>query len=110
MSTQRKFILKKSLMTRSSLPLLVSINKSVSLQSELPKEGISHCVTFLSHSQGADASFLVSSSQEIHDEFKTLLDHRHPNSMIFDKYGKLFVGDSLGLIHVFDTTVFCSIS
>ena len=31
---------------------------------------------------------------------KTALDHRHPNSVVFDITGRLYIGDSLGHIHI----------
>ena len=31
---------------------------------------------------------------------KTALDHRHPNTVVFDLTGRLYIGDSLGLIHI----------
>lgn len=33
---------------------------------------------------------------------KTVLEHRHPNSIFFDELGKLFIGDSLGAIHIWE--------
>ena len=34
------------------------------------------------------------------DSGSSLIGHRHPNSLCFDSNGKLFVADSLGVIHV----------
>ena len=31
---------------------------------------------------------------------KTALDHRHPNTVVFDITGRLYIGDSLGSIHI----------
>ena len=31
---------------------------------------------------------------------KTALDHRHPNSVLFDITRRLYIGDSLGHIHI----------
>ena len=33
---------------------------------------------------------------------KTVLEHRHPNSIFFDELGKLYIGDSLGAIHIWE--------
>lgn len=33
---------------------------------------------------------------------KTVLEHRHPNSLFFDELGKLYIGDSLGAIHIWE--------
>jgi WD40 repeat protein len=33
---------------------------------------------------------------------KTVLDHRHANCIFFDEYGKLYIGDSLGAIHIWE--------
>lgn len=39
----------------------------------------------------------------MYDDFITILDHRHPNSITFDQEnGQMYVGDSKGLIHVFE--------
>lgn len=49
------------------------------------------------------AQLLISVSINQYDEFITILDHRHPNSVTFDKQnGMLYIGDSLGVIHVYD--------
>jgi len=36
---------------------------------------------------------------------KTVLEHRHPNSLFFDELGKLYIGDSLGAIHIWEIRV-----
>jgi jouberin len=36
---------------------------------------------------------------------KTVLEHRHPNSLIFDPYGRLFIGDSQGSIHLYEVRI-----
>lgn len=36
---------------------------------------------------------------------KTALDHRHPNSVVFDITGRLYIGDSLGHIHIWILTI-----
>ena len=36
---------------------------------------------------------------------KTALDHRHPNSVVFDITGRLYIGDSLGHIHIWLLTI-----
>jgi jouberin len=36
---------------------------------------------------------------------KTILDHRHPNSLVFDEIGRLFIGDSLGSIHMWQLSI-----
>lgn len=52
------------------------------------------------------AQLLISVSINQYDEFITILDHRHPNSVTFDKQnGMLYIGDSLGVIHVYDYSV-----
>ena len=33
---------------------------------------------------------------------KTAIDHRHPNTIVFDQNGQLYIGDSLGYIHIFE--------
>ncbi len=33
---------------------------------------------------------------------KTVLEHRHPNCIFFDELGKLYIGDSLGAIHIWE--------
>ena len=48
---------------------------------------------------------LVSSSTGKYDKFQNLLDHRHPNCLKFDENGRLYVGDSLGLVHIWDVDV-----
>lgn len=34
-----------------------------------------------------------------------LLDHRHPNTLVFNENGRLYIGDSLGIVHVYDVKV-----
>ena len=36
---------------------------------------------------------------------KTALDHRHPNTVVFDITGRLYIGDSLGHIHIWLLTI-----
>ena len=36
---------------------------------------------------------------------RTVLDHRHPNTLIFDENGMLYVGDSQGAIHKYEVAV-----
>jgi len=36
---------------------------------------------------------------------KTVLDHRHPNSLIFDDFGRLIIGDSQGSIHIWEVNL-----
>jgi len=38
-------------------------------------------------------------------EAENLLEHRHPNMLKFDEEGRLYIGDSLGSIHVWDVHV-----
>jgi len=38
-------------------------------------------------------------------EAVNLLEHRHPNVLRFDDEGRLYIGDSLGSIHVWDIQV-----
>jgi len=40
-----------------------------------------------------------------YDPFETILDRRHPNNMVFDNIGNLYIGDSLGVVHVWSITV-----
>ena len=35
-----------------------------------------------------------------------LLEHRHPNILKFNDQGRLFIGDSLGSLHVWDLRVY----
>ncbi len=37
-----------------------------------------------------------------YDNFNSLADHRHPNIIKFDDFNRLYVGDSLGTIHVYE--------
>ena len=39
------------------------------------------------------------------DNFEDLLDHRHPNCLAYDYQKLLYVGDSLGSIHIYDINV-----
>jgi len=48
---------------------------------------------------------LVSKMEVKPDDFANLLEHRHPNCLQFDEDGRLYVGDSLGAIHVWDIQV-----
>jgi hypothetical protein len=34
-----------------------------------------------------------------------LMEHRHPNILKFDNEGRLYVGDSVGTVHVWDLNV-----
>ncbi|KRX05440.1 WD40-repeat-containing domain [Pseudocohnilembus persalinus] len=52
--------------------------------------------------QNPESFYLISTRDHIYDNFDNLLKHRHPNSICFDRHGRLFAGDSLGSIHVFD--------
>lgn len=36
---------------------------------------------------------------------RTVFDHRHPNYLIFDELGRLYIGDSLGSIHIYELTI-----
>jgi jouberin len=36
---------------------------------------------------------------------RTVLDHRHPNTLIFDDIGRLYIGDSLGSIHIWQVAI-----
>ena len=36
---------------------------------------------------------------------KTALDHRHPNTIVFDHDGQLYIGDSLGYIHIWELRI-----
>ena len=36
---------------------------------------------------------------------RTVLDHRHPNTLVFDENGILYVGDSQGAIHKFEVAI-----
>ena len=35
----------------------------------------------------------------------TALDHRHPNTVVFDQNGQLYIGDSLGYIHIWELSL-----
>lgn len=48
---------------------------------------------------------VVSLDDTHHDQFQNLLDHRHPNCLKFDENGRIYVGDSLGMVHVWDIEV-----
>jgi FOG: WD40 repeat len=39
------------------------------------------------------------------DKFVNLLEHRHPNCLKFDNQGRLYIGDSIGCVHVWDIQV-----
>jgi hypothetical protein len=39
---------------------------------------------------------IVSSLANKFDAFDNLLDHRHPNCMMIDESGRIYVGDSIG--------------
>jgi jouberin len=45
---------------------------------------------------------VVSSTGANFDIFEDLLDHRHPNTIVYDGSRRMYVGDSLGSIHVYD--------
>lgn len=45
--------------------------------------------------------------QRTKEDIKNLLEHRHPNSLQFDVDGRLYIGDSRGLVHVWDVDVLC---
>jgi jouberin len=36
---------------------------------------------------------------------KTALDHRHPNTIVFDRTRQLYIGDSLGYIHIWELNI-----
>ncbi len=36
---------------------------------------------------------------------KTAIDHRHPNTIVFDQNGQLYIGDSLGYIHIWELSL-----
>lgn len=36
---------------------------------------------------------------------KTALDHRHPNVVLFDNSGRIYIGDSLGYIHIWELKI-----
>ena len=36
---------------------------------------------------------------------KTALDHRHPNTVVFDQNGQMYIGDSLGYIHIWEVRI-----
>jgi jouberin len=36
---------------------------------------------------------------------RTVFDHRHPNCLVFDNTGRLYIGDSLGVIHIWDLSI-----
>lgn len=36
---------------------------------------------------------------------KTALDHRHPNTIVFDQNGQMYIGDSLGYIHIWEVRI-----
>lgn len=55
---------------------------------------------FLAHTE----NFISSDDSDKPDDFMNLLEHRHPNSLRIDD-DRLYVGDSLGLIHVFGIQV-----
>lgn len=52
-----------------------------------------------------NGAFIISKELVKYDEFDNLLEHRHPNIVEFDEKGKMFVGDSLGMIHIYDISV-----
>ncbi len=39
------------------------------------------------------------------DKFANLLEHRHPNCLKFDKQGRLYIGDAVGSVHIWDVQV-----
>ena len=47
----------------------------------------------------------ISRFEDQYETYTNLLDHRHPNSLIFNENGTLYIGDSLGMVHIFDVKV-----
>jgi hypothetical protein len=53
-------------------------------------------------------SVITKETGEKPDDFVNLLEHRHPNCLRIDEE-RLYVGDSLGLIHLYDIRVIIGI-
>lgn len=43
-----------------------------------------------------------SESEKVGTTVRTVFDHRHPNCIVFDETGRLYIGDSLGTIHIWE--------
>lgn len=43
--------------------------------------------------------------EDQYEVYTNLLDHRHPNTLIFSENGRLYIGDSLGIVHIYDVKV-----
>ena len=48
---------------------------------------------------------LISVFEDQYETYTNLLDHRHPNTLLFKENGSLYIGDSLGMVHIFDVKV-----
>lgn len=48
---------------------------------------------------------VISKDQELNEEFDNILNHCHPTCLAFDEGLRLYVGDSIGGIHIFDIQV-----
>ena len=44
----------------------------------------------------------LSESEKVGQLTRTVLDHRHPNCVVFDETSRLYIGDSLGTIHIWE--------
>ena len=48
---------------------------------------------------------MISMLEDQQEVYSNLLDHRHPNTLLFNENGRLYIGDSLGVIHIYDVKV-----
>lgn len=47
----------------------------------------------------------ISLDEENYEMYTNLLDHRHPNTLVFNETGRLHIGDSLGIVHIYDIKI-----